>query len=71
MIAKAYDRKIQLKEFKDPAITGWRLEQMVLNCKGRYMVKKDFLWGAFVLTTMNGKDLIRPVNYDYVKKYYV
>jgi hypothetical protein len=35
------------------------------------MVKKDFLRGAFVLTTMNGKDLIRPVNYDYVKKYYV
>jgi hypothetical protein len=34
-------------------------------------MKKGFLEGALMLFKMDGEDLVKPVNSDYVKKYYV
>ena len=36
--------------------------------EGPYVVKKTFSGGALLLTRMDGDDLPRPVNSDYVKK---
>jgi hypothetical protein len=40
------------------------------NNKGPYMVKKAFSGGALLLSRMDGEDLVRPVNSDFIKKYY-
>ena len=38
--------------------------------KGPFVVKKVFLDGAMILTTMDGEDFPHPVNVDIVKRYY-
>jgi hypothetical protein len=40
------------------------------NYEGPYVVKKAFSGGALIVTTMDGEDFPRPVNFDAVKKYY-
>ena len=40
------------------------------NTEGPYVVKKDFLRGALLLSRMDGEDLVRPVNVDSIKKYH-
>jgi hypothetical protein len=39
-----------------------------LNYEGSYIVKKAFSRGALLMTKMDGEDLIRPVNSDFVKE---
>ena len=38
--------------------------------EGPFIIKKIFLGGAMILTTMDGEDLSHPMNVDIVKKYY-
>ena len=40
------------------------------NYEGSYVVKRAFLGGALILTTMDGEEFTRPVNVDAVKKYF-
>ena len=78
MIARAYDRKVRSREFKEGDIV---LRKILLlpsenhikwapNYEGPYVVKRAFSGGALILTGMDGEDLSRPVNSDSVKKYY-
>lgn len=41
------------------------------NYKVLYVVKKTFFGRELLPIRMDGKDLIRPINPDFVKKYYV
>ena len=40
------------------------------NWEGPYVVKNAFLGGALILTEMDGKEFLGPINADIVKKYY-
>ena len=40
------------------------------NWEGLYVVKKAFSGGALILTEMDGKEFLRPINADIIKKYY-
>ena len=40
------------------------------TCEGPFVVKKVFLGGAMILTTMDGEYFLHPVNVDIVKRYY-
>ena len=41
------------------------------NYKGSYVVKRAFLGGALILTTMDGEEFTCHVNTDVVNKYFV
>jgi hypothetical protein len=41
------------------------------NYRGPYVMKKAFSGGALKLSGMDGEGLARPVNSDFVKRYYV
>jgi hypothetical protein len=77
-MAKAYDRKVQPREFKERdlvlrkilSLPGEDRSKWAPNYEGPYIVKKVFLGGALMLTRMDGEDVVRPVNSDSVKKYY-
>ena len=78
-MAKAYDRKVRPREFKEGDLVLRKLlplpsedrSKWAPNYKGPYVVKKAFSRGALLLTRMDGHDLPRPVNSDSVKKHYV
>ena len=40
------------------------------NYEGSYVVKRAFLGGALIITTMDGEEFTRPVNADAVMKYF-
>ena len=40
------------------------------NYEGPYVVKRAFLSGALILTTMDGEEFTHPVSADAVKKYF-
>jgi hypothetical protein len=44
------------------------LSKWALNYEGLYIVKKAFSRGALLMTKMDGEDLIRLVNSDFVKE---
>jgi hypothetical protein len=77
-IARAYDRKVRPREFKEGELVLRKIlllpsdshSKWAPNYEGPYVVKKAFSEGALILTGMDGKDLSRPVNSDSVKKYY-
>jgi len=46
---------------------NWAITKWVTNYKGPYAVRKDFSGGALILTSMDGDDLLRPVNSTIVK----
>ena len=46
------------------------LWKMVTQLEGSYVVKKAFSEGALILTKMDGKEFLGPINADIVKKYY-
>jgi len=77
-MAKAYDKKVRLREFKKGDLVlrkiillpGEDRSKWAPNYKGPYIVKKAFSGGALILTRMDGEDVVRPVNFDSVKKYY-
>jgi hypothetical protein len=78
-MAKAYDRKVRPREFKEGDLVLRKIlplqsedqSKWAPNYEGLYVVKKAFSRGALLLTRMDGDDLSRPVNSDSVKKYYV
>ena len=78
-MAKAYDRKVRPREFKEGDLVlrktmplpGEDRSKWAPNYEGPYVVKKAFSGGALLLTRMDGDDLPRPVNSDSMKKYYV
>jgi len=43
---------------------------MDANSKGLYVVKKAFSGGAWLLSRMDGEDLVKPMDADSIKKYY-
>ena len=43
---------------------------MVTQLEGPYVVKKAFSEGALIITEMDGKEFLGPINADIVKKYY-
>jgi hypothetical protein len=77
-MAKAYDRKVRPREFKEGdlvlrkilSLPGEDRSKWAPNYEGPYIVKKAFSGGALMLTRMDGEDVVRPVNSDSVKKYY-
>ena len=78
-MAKAYDRKVRPREFKEGDLVLRKIlplpsqdrSKWAPNYEGPYVVKKAFSGGALLLTRMDGDDVSRPVNSDSVKKYYV
>ncbi|XP_061965340.1 uncharacterized protein LOC133689500 [Populus nigra] len=68
-MAKAYDRKVRPREFKEGDLVLRKIlplpsedrSKWAPNYEGPYVVKKAF----------SGDDVSRPVNFDSVKKYYV
>jgi hypothetical protein len=78
-IARAYDRKVRPREFKEGDLVLRKIlllpsenhSKWAPNYEGPYVVKKAFSGGALIQTGMDGEDLSRaPVNSDSVKKYY-
>ncbi|XP_073263054.1 uncharacterized protein [Populus alba] len=77
-IARAYDRKVRSREFKQGDLVLRKIlllpsenhSKWAPNYEGLYVVKKAFSGGALILTGMDGEDLSRPVNSDSIKKYY-
>ena len=43
---------------------------MITQLGGPYVVKNAFSRGALILTEMDGKEFLGPINADIVKKYY-
>ena len=78
-MAKAYDRKVRPREFKEGDLVLQKIlplpsedrSKWASNYEGPYVVKKAFSRGALLLTRMDGDDLPRPLNSDSMKKYYV
>jgi len=77
-IARAYDRKVRPRKFKEGDLVLRKILLLPSDShskwapyyEGPYVVKKAFSGGALILTGMDGEDLSRPVNSDSVKKYY-
>ena len=77
-IAKAYNKKVKPKVFKEGDLvlkkislaSGEDKSKWAPNYEGLYVVKKAFSRGALILTNMDGKDPPKSINSDIVKKYY-
>ncbi|KAK5785920.1 hypothetical protein PVK06_040542 [Gossypium arboreum] len=77
MIA-AHDKKVRPREFHKGELVLKKIlpiqkdlrGKWAPNWEGPYVVKKAFSGGALILTEMDGKELLNPVNSDAVKKYY-
>lgn len=41
------------------------------NCNGLYIGKKGIFKGALILPSMDEEDVIKPMNSDFIKEYYV
>ncbi|KAA3481967.1 RNA-directed DNA polymerase (Reverse transcriptase), Ribonuclease H [Gossypium australe] len=75
---RAYDKKVQPREFHEGDLVLKRIlpiqkdykGKWMLNWEGPYVVKKAFSGGALILTEMDGKSLPNPANSDSVKKYF-
>ena len=75
---RAYDKKIQPRQFQEGELVLKRIPQNRQNPRGKcspnwegpYVVKKAFSGGALILTEMDGKEFLCPINADIVKKYY-
>ena len=76
---KAFDKKVRpwnfqagdlvLKRILPPNNTDAR-GKWAPNYEGPFVVKKIFLGGSMILTTMDGEDFPHPINVDIVKKYF-
>jgi len=78
-MVKSYDKKVRPREFQegDPILKkilpllGEDQSKWAPNYDGPYVVKKALSGGALLLSRMDEEDLVRPVNSNSVKKYYV
>lgn len=77
-LKKAFDTKVHPRHFEEGDLVLRRIlpihkgpcDKWTPNYEGPYVVKKAFFGGALILTTMNGEELPRSINFDIVKRYY-
>lgn len=77
-IKRAFDKKVRPREFKEVDLVLKKLlpvhkdsrGKWTPNYEGPYVVKRAYSGGALFLTTMDGEELIHPVNSDVVKRYH-
>ena len=77
-IMRAHDKKIRPRRFQEgELVLKWILQnrqdshgKWSPNWEGPYVVKKAFSGGALILTEMDGKEFLGPINANIVKKYY-
>ncbi|KAA3462126.1 RNA-directed DNA polymerase [Gossypium australe] len=75
---RAYDKKVHPRELHEGDLVLKKILPIQKNFRGKwmpnreepYVVKKVFSRGALILTKMDGKNLLNPVNSDSVKKYF-
>ena len=78
-MAKAYDNKIHLRKFKERDLVLGKIlllpsknhSKWAPNYESLYVVKKTLFGRELLPIRMDGKDLIMPIEPDFVKKYYV
>ena len=78
-MTKSYDKKDRPRGFHEGDLVlkkilplpGEDQSKWAPNNEGPYMVKKEFSGGALLLSRMDGEDLVRPVNSDSIKKYWL
>jgi len=78
-MAKAYDKKVRPCMFQEGdlvlkkllSLPGENQSKWAPNYEGSYIVKKAFSRGALQLSRIDGEELVRLVNSDSVKRYYV
>ena len=63
-------KKRDLMLIKILPLPGKDLSTWASNYKSPYIVKKAFSSESLVLTRRDGEDLIRPMNFYFIKKYY-
>jgi hypothetical protein len=77
-IKKAFDKRVRPREFRKGDLVLKKIMPVhkdsrgkwTPNYEGPYVVKRTYSGGALFLTTMDGEELIHPVNSDAVKRYY-
>ena len=77
-IKKAFDKKVKYRVFREGDLViknslFFKLDfrgKWTPNYEGPYVVKRAFLGGALILTTIDGEEFTRPVNADAIKKYF-
>ena len=75
---KAFNKKIKYRSYQAGDLVikriilpqGGPMGKWTPTYEGPFVIKKIFLGGAMILTTMDGKDLPHPVNANIVKRYY-
>ena len=75
---QAYNKKIRPREFQEGELVLKKIlpfqkdsrGKWMPNWEGPYVVKRAFSGGALILTEMDGRELVNPVNSDMVKKYF-
>jgi hypothetical protein len=80
-MAKTHDKKVRPRTFRECdlvlrnviALPNKDHSKWAPKYKGLYIVKKKKFSkeGSLILTSMDGEDVIRPVNLDSIKKYFV
>ena len=73
---KAFDTKVRPRVFKEGDLVLKKIlsfnpdsrGKWTPNYEGLYVVKRAFLGGSLILTTMDGEEFTRPVNADAFKK---
>jgi hypothetical protein len=78
-MTKSYDKKVRPRGFHEGDLVlkkilplpGEDQSKWAPNNEGPYVVKKEFSGGALLLSRMDGEDLVRPVNSDSIKKYWL
>ena len=75
---KAFDKKVKPRVFREVDLVLKKILSFKPDSRGKwtsnyevpYFVKRAFLGGALILTTMDGEEFTRLVNADAVKKYF-
>ena len=75
---KAFDKKVRPRVFREGDLLLKKIlsfkpdsrDKQTPNYEGPYVVKRAFLGGVLILTTMDGEEFTRHVNVDAVKKYF-
>ena len=76
-MAKTYDKKVHLREFGEMdlvlenilPIVGENKSKWASNYKIPYVMKKRLSQGILIFSRMDGEDLPKPINSNWIKKY--
>ena len=77
-INKAFNKKVRPRVFREGDLVLKKILSFKPDSRGKwtpnyevpYVVKRSFLGGALILTTMDGEEFTHLVNSDVVKRYY-